>query len=458
MPDLTGLWQCDDGGTYVLRQIGDVIWWLGLSKDHSAHPVLDSGDGIFYPGLRFCNVFRGQVQGNRVYGPWSDVPRGKTDNRGDLSLQLVLGLQGQQQLILNGQTGDFGGTSWERVLAKPIPRSAGELFGHTYKCVKDVGKNQENLADNLELIIDSAALVGVVTRDGTEQQRQQAASVNYPLNRGRDYQSFICSGGGGEEDGDVTFFVLVDQRGLDAWERRYLKGVPDPIKREVMAKLRNGAVEAEIIMYGRSPDCEHVRTDTPALFPGWAESGGSSVLFNGRPIPIVILPPGVGSNQPNFLGSVTFNDFVRVVGALVFDVGHAERGLEIHPVYSIDHISSALPRNLSGVWGDDFGSSYFLRHDELDNSVWYAGISPLGRYSFGQVFHGTYDSDASALSGEIVALSFGLDYPVTASGFSSTFLGDTGRITFEREVGQLLGRPIDQLSVGSVRLLKLYDV
>jgi hypothetical protein len=29
--DVTGVWLGNDGGTYYLRQIGDVVWWVGLS-------------------------------------------------------------------------------------------------------------------------------------------------------------------------------------------------------------------------------------------------------------------------------------------------------------------------------------------------------------------------------------------------------------------------------------------
>lgn len=45
LPDnstLTGIWLADDEGVYFLRQIGVVLWWLGLSA------------GGLYPGLQFC--------------------------------------------------------------------------------------------------------------------------------------------------------------------------------------------------------------------------------------------------------------------------------------------------------------------------------------------------------------------------------------------------------------------
>ena len=28
--DLTGVWSCDDGGLYYIRQVGDTVVWAGL--------------------------------------------------------------------------------------------------------------------------------------------------------------------------------------------------------------------------------------------------------------------------------------------------------------------------------------------------------------------------------------------------------------------------------------------
>jgi hypothetical protein len=43
------VWQADDGGTYVLRKFGDVLWQLGRSDDG---------------GKTWKNVFRGEISGN----------------------------------------------------------------------------------------------------------------------------------------------------------------------------------------------------------------------------------------------------------------------------------------------------------------------------------------------------------------------------------------------------------
>lgn len=32
-PNLSGVWDASDIGTYYMRQMGDALWWLGLSRD-----------------------------------------------------------------------------------------------------------------------------------------------------------------------------------------------------------------------------------------------------------------------------------------------------------------------------------------------------------------------------------------------------------------------------------------
>ena len=59
-------------------------------------------------------------------------------------------------------------------------------------------------------------------------------------------------------------------------------------------------------------------------------------------------------------------------------------------MYSVDRIAATFSNDLSGAWADDIGNTYYLRHDLTDNTVWYAGLSPLGSEAFGQVFHGIF--------------------------------------------------------------------
>jgi hypothetical protein len=276
---------------------------------------------------------------------------------------------------------------------------------------------------------------------------------------------------------------------VDLRQPRFFDEIEEAYRDTVQESLFGPApdgFEAEIIMFGRSADCGDDDAETsPALFPGWAEQAGSSVLFNGNPISIVI-PPLFGAPdppEPSFFTEISFNDLVRVTGALVFDHGHGDdsaRKLEIHPVYSIDKRTATFA-GLSGAWADDVGNTYYLRHDPMDNTVWFAGLSPLSSAAFAQVFRGTFypahvmegppvlrEMGASpvtppqnVLIGDVVAidLGWGVAPPFEVSG---TRLGDTGPVTFvlgntEWMATDIVRRNVPTLSVGSFRLMKLYD-
>ena len=96
---LTGAWSADDAGTYFVRQVGNTVWWLGLSVDE---------------GVSFANVFRGTLQNGQVSGTWADIPLGQTSNSGSLT---VLSNQGRSSTTWTraGDAGAFGGSSWQKL-------------------------------------------------------------------------------------------------------------------------------------------------------------------------------------------------------------------------------------------------------------------------------------------------------------------------------------------------------
>lgn len=98
LPNITGVWNCNDGGRYYIRQVGRRVVWAGLS---------DGGTGAV-----FTNVFRGTRIGNVVTGAWFDVPRGVTLNRGTLTFEVFINANGVLSLRRLAQTGGFGGSQW----------------------------------------------------------------------------------------------------------------------------------------------------------------------------------------------------------------------------------------------------------------------------------------------------------------------------------------------------------
>lgn len=94
-PDLTGVWSCNDGGTYYLRQVGAELWWYGRS-----------GDG----GASFTNVFHGALQQAGVTGRWSDLPPGNARGVGELALRI----DSPNRMTAVRKSGGFGGDVWTR--------------------------------------------------------------------------------------------------------------------------------------------------------------------------------------------------------------------------------------------------------------------------------------------------------------------------------------------------------
>lgn len=97
---LTGRWSADDGGRYYLHQVGDCLWWAGLSDEGS--------------GSDFTNVAVGRVAGDRIELEWADVPRGRVLGGGTLSLRV----EGSppNRVTKEAETGTgFDATTWTRL-------------------------------------------------------------------------------------------------------------------------------------------------------------------------------------------------------------------------------------------------------------------------------------------------------------------------------------------------------
>ncbi|HEX9317580.1 MAG TPA: hypothetical protein VF884_01460 [Nitrososphaeraceae archaeon] len=101
---LTGVYNCDDGGQYYVTQIGNTLWWAGLSGGGDGHS--------------FTNVYNAKITGNgKISGDWADVPRGFILNHGHLSLTVILSPSGEVVgLHKVPGTGDgFVGIDWHKI-------------------------------------------------------------------------------------------------------------------------------------------------------------------------------------------------------------------------------------------------------------------------------------------------------------------------------------------------------
>jgi hypothetical protein len=96
-PDLTGVWRCDDGGLYYIRQRGVEIFWFGEQSPTDPH---------------WSNAAHGEFDSSgRIRLSWADVPKGRIMSGGVLILQIESG----DSLVAVSKTGGFGGSTWTRV-------------------------------------------------------------------------------------------------------------------------------------------------------------------------------------------------------------------------------------------------------------------------------------------------------------------------------------------------------
>ena len=100
--DLTGDWQCNDGGIYYLRQRGTEVFWYGERT-----PTNPNFSNVY----RGVNSLSGFFVGSQITGNWVDVPKGVIASGGTLNLRI----DSPTQLTRISATGGFGGSVWTKL-------------------------------------------------------------------------------------------------------------------------------------------------------------------------------------------------------------------------------------------------------------------------------------------------------------------------------------------------------
>jgi hypothetical protein len=469
--DLTGVWLCDDGGLYYIRQGEDgSVTWAGLQ---------DSG---FHKGMGFTNVFRGSLSGDGsfVTGEWADVPRGATASSGTIVLGIWDDASGRRlERVPEETTGGFGGSTWLPTGSSLEPQDIVYLAGHVQRYDKPLGQNNPPCRD-------FTVMWGTIWQPVGPSLPPDPYDYCSFVNSGRGIWNELFGWGG---DGDFTFnfpilWATTYPNGTDLgfWDYGWVTEPPsefsDPPVTHILRLYEKpppagGRFHCEAAMYGRennsgSPDCA---AEPRNLLPGWNERSGWSVLVNGRPVegrltvvnpndpearilrfPLSLWPDG----QPVDLKP---GIIARVTGVVADDAGHEGKvSPEIHPVYAIDVLQEftqerAQPTTLSGVWHGSDNGTYYVR--QLDREVWWLGLSRDQGRSFANVFHGSIGSTPVAESGPIQGEW--LDVPMGADG---TLSGGTLVLQGDRADTQLsttLTKTQQSAPFGSEIWTKIYD-
>jgi hypothetical protein len=396
--DLTGIWSCDDGGLYFIRQLGDTVTWAGLHADLVGPPG-PASPSVFFRGIRFSNVFRGSFidDGYSVAGEWVDVPRGATTNFGRLGFALVEEAWHQWTLhrLDEATTGRFGGSRWAQ---DGYPLLAQDIVSATHGVYRYGGDNKM-LGENNPPCRDFTVMWGEVTVVDTP---------NFPPG-GNNYCSFLDDWPG---DGDIAFTIAPLFRGEqypfgtdqnDFWTTGWLTTPPDEfddLPVDHIAKLfqRFKVFHCEVGMFGRANSKAFCGDPPEVILPGWNELGGNSVLVNGIPVEgnvrvdTDVSPPAVTfTTRPDAVGEdqIPIAGIVRVSGVVADDAGHEGQTMpEIHPVYAIDFVTAfgEQPIVLSGAWHASDNGTYYVR--QLGDAVWWLGLSRDQGRTYANVFKG----------------------------------------------------------------------
>lgn len=231
---LNGIWISDDGGIYYLRQIGTKVWWAGFSTESYG------GMDDFNRGLKFTNVFNGEIKNKTIIGKWADVPKGEIMQNGELYLEIITEPEFGQIVGLKklGPPQPFGGSLWKRYTGiTDSPCGNLKTWSTDVVCKFDRVKKSagDSLLDNLEPFKDNVVLFGwtksPLTIKGISQYTGRSATD-------------FCNND--DTDGDITFYMQADRKELDSqpnfWTNGWISGninfilLPNPLSRSDYAK------------------------------------------------------------------------------------------------------------------------------------------------------------------------------------------------------------------------------
>jgi hypothetical protein len=464
--DLTGVWQCDDGGLYYVRQgRGGSVTWAGLQ---------DSG---FHEGMEFTNVFRGALSGDGSFisGEWADVPRGATANAGTITLGIwddgdAAGLRLER--VPEETTGGFGGSTWYPTGSLLEPQDIVDVDGRVQRYDKPLGQNNPPCRDFTVMW----GWVGSYRAGPPEGPSLPPDPYNYCsfVNSGRGIWNEVFGWGG---DGDFTFDFTVrwdadypNETDIgDFWNNGWVTQQPSafsdpPVTHIARLYEKYEIFHCEAAMYGRENSGDECSHKPRNLLPGWNEPSGWSVLVNGRPIEGRLTVENPDDLANRFLSfnvgpggqsiDLQAGMIARVTGVVADDAGHeGEVPPEIHPLYAIDLLQPfawerAQPTTLSGVWHGSDSGTYYVR--QLDREVWWLGLSRDQGRSFANVFRGSV-SESGTVAGQWVDVPMGVGGVL--SGGTLILAGDAP----DTQVSTTLTKTQETANFGTEVWTKIYD-
>ena len=474
VPQLTGTFYGDDNGVYYLQQVGSTVWWMGESVDAGMTPLQ-----VWRLGLASTSVFEGTVSGSTLSGNWVEVSRGAALGVGTVTMSIGTDGSGNATLSVTGgsvpSSSSGSGSLSQLTQGDPVNdffyqypdhTALVDFFNRFELTKKSIGPGVSDLdggdplgqTDNphqLRPYRDETVFYGnlqTVSPDGATNNWPQV-NVPAPGSPGAwdwSYSNFACKAA----DGDIDMNMRVDGTSMTTdflsglgWSNQNAADEDESgsDSQDILPKLETGGsftngfnLHLESIMYG-GDKVSGCPSTVDHFLPGWADSGGNSLIVNGRPVDAFNHPEnmGVASSTTRGVASGSFplgslngiplvpadppngiptGTEVRVTGAMILDCGHSaidddenyeidtdsfpyvafhsceqgesdQQNQEIHPIYSIDLIECPLgyapgycPSNDNTARANLTGA--WGSNDggtyyirQLGNEIWWAGLT-----------------------------------------------------------------------------------
>ncbi|MDF0717671.1 hypothetical protein PY092_16020 [Muricauda sp. 334s03] len=95
----SGLWISSVDNPFWIEVRNNQVFWLGMNK-HSSE---------FSLGEKWCHVGHGTIKGSEIYLTWSDMPVGKDQLQGSITIKII----DETTMKVIGDPGDFGKSEWK---------------------------------------------------------------------------------------------------------------------------------------------------------------------------------------------------------------------------------------------------------------------------------------------------------------------------------------------------------
>lgn len=94
----SGFWRSAGQNPFWITAIDDQIFWMGMNNKSHENNL----------GEHWCHVGHGEISGNQIILNWSDIPVGKDQQNGTITIEII----DKTHMKVVNDSGAFGKSEW----------------------------------------------------------------------------------------------------------------------------------------------------------------------------------------------------------------------------------------------------------------------------------------------------------------------------------------------------------